>query len=1022
MPSASAIRLKGELAGYGVAAKNVYLFGQRNPKPDLQDYLTLNALRAKNRPAPDGVVKHQGKPVLYFVDEQRLTNNQTRPELGLFPDEPSDLPVIFQQLACRGERAYLARVQLGKLIVAPVSPTDKRPNWVEYTPESMEGRCLFSRLAFGISEGEDFASGDVVFDRLFGLLKHAANKIAKHEGLRPDALSLVGRALFFRFLRDRGVLDGYPVTNIAPKAQEDWSDCFANPKNAADTCAWLDRTFNGDFLQLSRNGSEAFFKEMDKLTGGDIFYHLSAVIRGHQPHGSDYQPVLSWGWQAFDFAQIPVGLLSQVYEAFSWEWTPKEARKTSQKYTPRNIAITILEEALNHLPDVTKCRLLDPACGAGVFLVLAFRRFYLELWRKAKKRPGTADIRRILESQLVGLDISEAALKLAALSLYLTAIELDPEPQPPDKLRFKDLRGHVLHNVREPGADRDGPSVGSLSPHLGTTFDGQFDVVVSNPPWTSVNEHLGAQMANVCKTIIGRIDKEKGRAYALPDNNPDLPFLWKATEWCKPSGRIAMALHARILLKTESTPAAARKTLFDLLHLDGFINGTNLADTPVWPKMNQPWVLLFATNKRPEPQHIAFFATLPLDLSMNRTGEFRIDSESISPIDVAEAVAKPWLWKSLSVGTMLDVEIVGKMRAAGAEPLDEYWNRVVGKNRTGKGYQIAETQEGLKRCKFLKGLPNLDSTTLFRFVVDTTLLKEFTRDRIWRPRKTAIYDPPLALVKQAPGEDRKGGRALLAFERLAYNESFNGYSAAGHSHGELLVRYLHLFVHSEIWQYYLLATSPEFGAERRRARKSDLGKCPFVPFEKLGQEQRLEVQQLSAALTRGSEIPWLGIDAFFARLYGLDNRDLQVIRDTLAVALPYESSRVRACRPPTESERKIFVSTLDKALSPFVAAERGKLRVERLKLPATTDKPTSPFDVIMLRANGELHTDIGALSDGLLDQVIEMADKTGATQIVVQDEPGLIVGVYNQYRYWTPSRARLLSADIIRSYLDAITG
>jgi len=41
---------------------------------------------------------------------------------------------------------------------------------------------------------------------------------------------------------------------------------------------------------------------------------------------------------------------------------------------------------------------------------------------------------------------------------------------------------------------------------------------------------------------------------------------------------------------------------------------------------------------------------------------------------------------------------------------------------------------------------------------------------------------------------------------------------------------------------------------------------------------------------------------------------------------------------------------------------------------------------------------------------------------VVQDEPGLIVGVYNQYRYWTPSRARLLSADIIRSYLDAITG
>ncbi len=144
--------------------------------------------------------------------------------------------------------------------------------------------------------------------------------------------------------------------------------------------------------------------------------------------------------------------MSQVYEAFSWEWTPKEAKKTSQRYTPRNIAVTLTEEVLDELPGITNCKILDPACGAGVFLVLAFRRLYFERWKKTKKakRPGTKDIREILENQLVGLDISESALKLAALSLYLTAIELDPEPTPPDKLRFKKVRGHVLYNVREP--------------------------------------------------------------------------------------------------------------------------------------------------------------------------------------------------------------------------------------------------------------------------------------------------------------------------------------------------------------------------------------------------------------------------------------------------------------------------------------------------------------------------------------------------------------------------------------------
>src|SRR5262249_15033642 len=113
MPSASANRLCDELKGYGVAPGNVRFFGQKNPKPDLQEYLTLTAQRRENQPAPDGVAEHQGRPVLYFVDEQRLA--KAAPSAGgrLFreDDEPAELLAIFRQLACRGERAYLARIE-----------------------------------------------------------------------------------------------------------------------------------------------------------------------------------------------------------------------------------------------------------------------------------------------------------------------------------------------------------------------------------------------------------------------------------------------------------------------------------------------------------------------------------------------------------------------------------------------------------------------------------------------------------------------------------------------------------------------------------------------------------------------------------------------------------------------------------------------------------------------------------------------------------------------------------------------
>jgi hypothetical protein len=1022
MVPTSASHLLAELRGYGVAPEKVRLFGQKNPEPDLHDYLALNALRQSDSPAPDGVAENQGRPVLYFVDEQRLGRVPAGPKENLFDDDPSELPVIFRQLACRGERAYLARVQFGKLLVVPVSPTEQRPNWVEYRSDSTAGRCLFSRLSFGITEGEDFAAGDAVFDRLFELLKHAANKIAKYENLRPDALSLVGRALFVRFLKDRGVLKDYPVKRIAPRAL-DWSDCFSNPRNASDTCSWLDKTFNGDFLPLSKNGSEAFFREVDELTDGDIFHHLSAVIRGHQPVGNDYQPLLAWDWQAFDFAHIPVGLLSQVYEAFSWEWTPKEARKTSQRYTPRNIAVTLLDEVFDNQPDAANLRLLDPACGAGVFLVLAFRRLYLERWRLSKKknRPSTEDIRQIMENQLVGLDISLEALKLAALSLYLTAIELDPAPTPPDKLRFKNLHGHVLHDVREPSTG-EGAALGSLSPHLGTTFDGKFDVVLSNPPWTSVDKQLGKRLASVCRKIIERIDRNEGKKYQLPDNNPDLPFLWKATEWCKAGGRIAMALPARVLLKSEPIPSAARTTLFRLLQIDGIINGTNLADTAVWPDMSQPWMLMFATNRRPSETHGTHFVTLPLELSLNKAGEFRIDAESARQIDSNAIIEMPWLWKALSVGTMLDVEVIQKMKAAGGEALDKYWRRVVGKYRAGKGYQIAEDQPNPTSCPFLKGLPNLDSTDLFRFVVNTNELEPFSRSHAWRPRKPTIYEPPLVLIKQSPGEDRDNGRALLAFEKLAYNEAFNGYSAAGHPEGNLLVRYLHLFVHSDIWLYYLLLTSPEFGAERRRSRKADLEQFPFLPLELLTEVQKKQVLNLSRSIEKGNAIPWTDIDTLFGKLYGLNDDDLQVVRDTLSVAMPYKAARRRACLPPTERDKRGFVTDLKRSLAPFVkAGENGKLTIERWKSPATGDRVISPFEVLVLTSAERNQEDIGAIADGSLEAVLKLADETGSTQIILLESAALVVGIYNQYRYWTSSRARLLCGKILRYHLDTLT-
>ena len=89
-----------------------------------------------------------------------------------------------------------------------------------------------------------------------------------------------------------------------------------------------------------------------------------------------------------------------------------------------------------------KSRVLDLTCGSGVFLVEALRRL---VYMRAGQSPVRREhIREILRDQIFGVDKNESAITVASFSLYLAALELDPDPKPPEALRFEPLIGRNL--------------------------------------------------------------------------------------------------------------------------------------------------------------------------------------------------------------------------------------------------------------------------------------------------------------------------------------------------------------------------------------------------------------------------------------------------------------------------------------------------------------------------------------------------------------------------------------------------
>ncbi len=391
---------------------------------------------------------------------------------------------------------------------------------------------------------------------------------------------MVGRALFTRFLIDRAIINRETFPAIYKDSRPE--DCFTDPGSAALTCRWLEDTFNGELLPLpiaKKNQFLEYFRSLETPTR-KVFKILSNILYRTDETG---QLHLDWGF--VDFAHVPVGLLSQVYERYAHEHFGKHARDESVHYTPQSLANYVVSQAFEGVTTRAKdqVRVLDPAAGAGVFLVLAFRRL-IAFWcshsdaslrNAGKLRTGVPEkdqIRTILYEQIRGFDINEHALKLSALSLYLTALELDPNPFPPSALKFKKLKGLVLIPARQSGEEfPEYPVLGSLGAAIKVDHNHQYDIVLGNPPWTSWrgngSDRINRQVEQIIRQIALDRDRdgqltEVAKSYQNPDKVPDLPFVWRAMQWACDGGvdriRLArpIAFQARLEPGGEGTGSA----------------------------------------------------------------------------------------------------------------------------------------------------------------------------------------------------------------------------------------------------------------------------------------------------------------------------------------------------------------------------------------------------------------------------------------------------------------------------------
>jgi hypothetical protein len=315
---------------------------------------------------------------------------------------------------------------------------------------------------------QEFSYQNRVDYRLLKNIEATQDKLLKNYNCnRKTANALLGKIIFIRYLIDRKVRLNFDGESKVWTNTE-LCELLKDRENVFSFFKYLeskDKGFNGNLFPIDK---EAFYAIPDKA-----FKLIKRLLEGEEIKTG--QKSL---FQLYDFSVLPIEFISNVYERFIGKENQAE---TGAFYTPMFLVDYIISQTvtkkLNKSSTTASCKVLDPACGSGIFLVETLRKIiekHIGIHLMPEDSTGFKEtIKQLALDNIFGIDKDESAVQVAIFSIYLTLLDYQ-EPPEIETFQFPMLLGSnfFVSDFFNTNADYNNVLKNKC-----------FDFILGNPPW-----------------------------------------------------------------------------------------------------------------------------------------------------------------------------------------------------------------------------------------------------------------------------------------------------------------------------------------------------------------------------------------------------------------------------------------------------------------------------------------------------------------------------------------------------------